>query len=153
MIRKMLFIVGAVSLVSLIAAGLTFGLPAKATTSAAATTATVQGCNFPIPISNVDLGPRRTGGGHEVTVNWGEPNDLPNCVSVEKFTVTVKIKLPNDTRQQEATVGGNVRTATLLVRGFPTDKDPQSVTATITATLKVNGAATGSKTEQVRTTP
>jgi hypothetical protein len=41
MIRKMLFIVGAIAMVALITAGLTLGLPAKSTTSAAAAAARV----------------------------------------------------------------------------------------------------------------
>src|SRR5262249_56265865 len=57
MIRKTLFVIaGAISLATLITAGLTLGLPAKATTSAAATPAAVQGCSFTIPINRIDVG-------------------------------------------------------------------------------------------------
>src|SRR5262245_1029039 len=101
MIRKMLFILAAVSLVSLIAAGLTVGLPASGATSGAANAVAVEECAFSIPINKIDLGSRRNGGGHEVTVNWSAPSNLPNCVAVDKYTVAVKIKLPNDTRQHE----------------------------------------------------
>jgi hypothetical protein len=153
MIRKILFVAGAISLVSLIAFGLTFGLPAKATTSAAGAPAAVQGCNFPIPINKVDVGGRKNLGGHPVSVFWDAPSNLPNCVSVEKYTVNVQLKLPNATRQQEEIVPGNKTAATLQVRGFPTDRDPQSVTVTVTATLKINASSKGTKTEQVRLTP
>ena len=153
MIRKMLFVASAIALVSLITAGLTLGLPAKARTSAAGATAAVQGCNFPIPINKIDVGPRKNLGGHPVSVFWNAPSNLPNCVSVEKYTVTVKLQLPNATRQQDEIVAGDKTAATLQVKGFPTDKDPQSVTATVTATLKTAATAKGSKTEPVRLTP
>jgi hypothetical protein len=52
-------------------------------------------------------------------VFWDAPSNLPNCVSVEKYTVIVTLKLPNATRQQEEIVPGNKTAATLQVRGFP----------------------------------
>jgi len=154
MIRKTLFVIaGAISLATLITAGLTLGLPAKATTSAAATPAAVQGCSFTIPINRIDVGGRKNLGGHPVSVAWSAPTNLPNCVSIEKYTVNVQLKLPNATRQQEDIIAGDKTSATLQVNGFPTDRDPQSVTATVTATLKINASSRGSKTQTVTLTP
>ena len=153
MIRKTLFVIaGAISLAALITAGLTIGLPAKATTSAAATPAQVQGCNLPITISRVDLGARKNGGGHPVSVAWQAPN-LPNCVAVAEYKVYAKYTLPNATRDKEITVAGNLTSATVDIAGFVTDRDPTSVFAKVTAVLKTTATASGSKSQAVTTTP
>jgi len=153
MIRKMFFIAGAIALAALITAGLTFGLPAGAATPEAASPAAAQGCNFAIPINRIDLGPRKVSGGHDVKVFWDAPSNLPNCISVEKYTVTVTIKLPNRTPDKTEIVAGNQTAATIRVGGTPLDRDPQSVTAVVTATLRTNATARGSKTEAVKITP
>ena len=153
MIRKTLFVIaGAISLATLITAGLTLGLPAKATTSAAATPAAVQGCNFPITITKVDLGPRKTGGGHNVDVSWQAPS-LPNCIAVSEYKVYAKYTLPNATRDKEITVPGSQTSATVNIAGFLTDKDPTSVSAKVTAVLKTTATSSGSKSQPVTTTP
>jgi hypothetical protein len=153
MIRKILFIAGAISLVSLIAFGLTFSLPTKATTSAAASPVAVQSCNLAIPINKIDVRARKSLGGHPVGVFWDAPTGLPNCVSVAEYRVHVKLQLPNRAPDKEITVAGNRTSATVDVPGLPLDKDPVSVTATVTAVLKLNATARGSKTEPVRLTP
>ncbi|HKQ77294.1 MAG TPA: hypothetical protein VJ810_26585 [Blastocatellia bacterium] len=153
MIRKTFYFAGALSLVTMITVGLILGTSAKSTTSAAAATAAVQSCNFSIPINNIDLGPRKVGGGHDVKVVWAAPNGLPNCVSVEKYTVTVTIKLPNRTPDKTEIVAGNLTSATLKVLGTPLDRDPQAVTATVVATLKTVATAKGTRTDPVKITP
>src|SRR5262249_19216196 len=126
MIRKTLLVVASISLVALIAAGLTFGLPAGSANPAAnAAAAAVQGCNFPITITNIDLGPRKSAGGHDVTVSWAPPSNLPNCIAVEKYTVTATIKLPNRAPDKTEVVAGNKTSVTIAVPGLPLDKDPQ----------------------------
>jgi hypothetical protein len=152
MIRIMLFVASAITMVALITIGLTFGLPAKSTTSAAATPAAVQGCNFPITITKVDLGPRKTGGGHNVDVSWQAPS-LPNCIAVAEYKVFAKYTLPNAVRDKEITVPGNQTSATVNIAGFVTDKDPTSVFAKVTAVLKTTATASGSKSQAVSTTP
>lgn len=153
MIRKMLFIAGAITMIALGAVGLTFGLPAKTTTSAAATTVAAQACNFSIPINKIDVRGRKPGGGREVGVFWDQPAGLPNCVSVSEYKVYVKIQLPNRAPDKEITVAGNRTSATVDVPGLPLDRDPVSVTATVTAVLKTTATARGSKTEPVKLTP
>src|SRR5262249_5745383 len=142
MIRKTLFVVAAISLVALITAGLTFSLPAGSanpTTNAAA--AAAQGCSFAIPINKIDLGPRKVGGGHDVKVFWAAPSNLPNCIAVEKYTVTVTIKLPNRTPDKTEIVAGAATSTTISVGGTPLDRDPQSVTAKVVATFKTTATA------------
>jgi hypothetical protein len=152
MIRKTLYFAGAFSLVTMITVGLILGTPAESTTSAAATTAAVQGCNFPINITKVDLGPRKTGGGHNVSVSWQAPS-LPNCIAVAEYKVFAKYTLPNATRDKEITVPGNQTSATVNIGGFVTDRDPTSVFAKVTAVLKTTATASGAKSQSVSTTP
>jgi hypothetical protein len=153
MIRKMLFVASAVAMIALITAGLTLGLPAKATTSAVATPAAVQGCNFPITINKIDVGARKPGGGHPVSVVWGAPATLPNCVSVSEYKVYVKLQLPKRAPDNEITVAGDRTSATVDVPGLLADRDPVSVTATVTAVFKTTATAKGSKSEPVTLTP
>src|SRR5262245_9610180 len=153
MIRKTLYLAGAFSLVTLITVGLTLGLPSKSTTSAAAATAAVQGCNFAIPITTIDLGGRKVGGAHEVKVAWSAPSNLPNCVAVDKYTVTASIKLPNRNPDKTEIVPGNQTSVTIKVPGTPLDRDPQAVTATVVATFKTIATAKGTRTEPVKITP
>jgi len=152
MIRKMLFVASAITMIALITIGLTFGLPARSTTSAAATPAAVQGCNFPITVTKVDLRGRKAGGGHDVGVFWQAPN-LPNCIVVAEYKVYAKYTLPNASRDKEITVPGNKTSATVDIKGFVTDKDPTNVSATVTAVLKTTATASGSKSQAVTTTP
>ncbi len=152
MVRKMLFTAGAIAMIALITIGLTFGLPAKSTTSAAATPAAAQGCNFAISITKLDLGGRKAGGGHPVAVSWQAPS-LPNCVGVAEYKVYAKYTLPNATRDKEITVPGSQTSAVVDIGGFVTDKDPTSVSAKVTAVLKTTATASGSKSQPVTTTP
>ncbi len=153
MIRKTLFVVAAISLVALITAGLTFGLPAGSANPTTNAAAAVQGCNFAIPINNIDLGPRKVAGGHDVKVSWTPPSNLPNCVAVEKYTVTVTIKLPNRAPDKTEIVAGNQTSVTVKVPGTPLDRDPQSVTAKVVATFRTTATGSGSRTDPVRITP
>jgi len=50
-------------------------------------------------------------------------------------------------------VDGARTSATVAVPGFPTNRDPESVTATVTAVLKVEATAKGSKSEKITITP
>jgi hypothetical protein len=149
----MLYVASAVALVALITAGFTLGSHSKSTTSAAVTPAAVQSCNFPINITKINVQGRKLGGGRDVDVFWQAPSNLPQCVAISEYKVFVKLHLPNIAPDKEITVAGNRTSATVSVPGFPISRDPESVTAKVTAVLKVNAAAAGSKSERVVITP
>ena len=153
MIRKIFYLAGAFTLVTLIAAGFTINMPANSTTSAAPVPTAAQGCNFPINITKIDVRGRKPGGGRDVGVFWQAPANLPNCVSVSEYKVYVKLVLPNTTHDKEITVDGSRTSSAVAVPGFPTNRDPESVTATVTAVLKTSATAKGSKSEKITITP
>jgi hypothetical protein len=149
MIRKMLFIAGAITMIALITVGLTFGLPAKSTTSAAVTPSAVQSCNFAITVTDLVVGPRKPLGGRDVTVTWAAPANLPNCVKVKSYKVIAKIKFPNTFHDNQVSVAGSATSVKIAVPGFPTNSDPIEVIGTVTAVLETIATASGSKSEPI----
>jgi hypothetical protein len=149
MIRKMLFVTGAIAMVALITAGLTLGLPAKATTSAAAATVAAQACNFPIAVSkdNISVGPKKTLGGRDITVSWPSPSGLPPCVKVKEYIVLARLNFPNTFHDNQIKVDGSKTSATVAVGQTLVNKDPVSAKVTVTAVLEVVATSTGSDTK------
>lgn len=147
MIRKLPFVASAIAMIALITAGLTPGLPAKASTSAAATPVAVQTCNFTITVNNITVGPKKPLGGRDVTVTWGLPTNLPGCVKVKEFKVVARLDFPNTFHDNQIIVAGNKTSTTLAVGQTLLNKDPISVKATVTAVLEVIATASGSRTE------
>ena len=154
MIRKMLFVAGAIAMIALITAGLTLGLPAKSTTSAAAATVAAQACNFPIAVSknNIIVGPKKTLGGRDITVSWPAPSGLPPCVRVKEYIVLARLNFPNTFHDNQITVAGSRTSATVAVGQTLFNTDPVSVTATVTAVLEVKATSSGSKTDPISVT-
>lgn len=152
MIRKMLFIAGAIAMVALITVGMTFGVPAKSTTSAAVTPAAVLSCTFPITVTDLTLGPRKPLGGRDVTVTWAAPANLPNCVKVKSYKVLATVTFPNTFHDNQVSVAGSATSVKIAVPGFPTNSDPIAVKGTVTAQLETTATASGSKSESVGVT-
>jgi hypothetical protein len=149
MIRKILIVAGAIAMIALITAGLTLGLPANSTTSAAAATVAAQACNFPIAVSkdNIFVGPKKTLGGRDVTVSWPAPSGLPPCVKVKEYIVLARINFPNTFHDNQIKVDGSKTSATVAVGQTLLNKDPVSAKVTVTAVLEVVATSTGSDTK------
>jgi hypothetical protein len=149
MIRKMLFVASAIAMVALGAAGLTLGLPANTTTSAAATPVAVQTCNFPITVAQTKVGPRKALGGRDVTVTWTPPANLPNCVKVKEYIVLARLNFPNTFHDNQIKVAGSKTSAVVAVGQTLFNTDPTSVKATVTAVLEATATASGSRTDPI----
>jgi hypothetical protein len=152
MIRKMLFVTGAIAMIALITAGVTLGLPAKSTASAAVSPAVVAACNFQITVTDLTVGPRKPLGGRDVTLTWTPPANLPNCVKVANYKVLAKLKFPNTFHDNQVTVAGSATSVKIAVPGFPTNSDPIEVIGTVTAVLETTATASGSKNEPIGVT-
>jgi hypothetical protein len=149
MIRKMLFIAGAITMIALITVGLTFGLPTKSTTSAAATPALVQTCNFPITVTEIIVGSKKPLGGRDMTVKWQPPSNLPGCVKVKEYVVGGRYDFPNTFHNNSITVDGSKTSVTFNVGQTLFNRDPISAKATVKAVLEVNATANGSLTKPI----
>jgi hypothetical protein len=149
MIRKLLFVASAFAIIALITAGLTLGLPAKTTTSAAATPAAVQTCSFPITVNDIVVGPRKALGGRDITVTWAPPSNLPGCTKVKEYIVLVKLIFPNTFHDNQIKVAGAKTSAVVAVGQTLFNTDPTSVKATITAVLETTATASGVRTEPI----
>jgi hypothetical protein len=152
MIRKMLFVASALAIIALITAGLTLGLPAKTTTSAAATPSAVQTCSFTITVNDLVVGPRKPLGGRDVTVSWAPPANLPGCTKVKEYIVVARLNFPNTFHDNQIKVAGSKTSAVVAVGQTLFNTDPTSVKATVTAVLETIATASGSKTETIAVT-
>ncbi|MGH9767097.1 MAG: hypothetical protein ACREAB_06640 [Blastocatellia bacterium] len=144
MIRKTLFGVTLISLLSLGAFGLWLSQPAGSSAEAAASATAAQGCNAPIEISKFNILNREPGGGHNVAVDWTAPS-LPACISVSQYRVKVTLQFPRVTREKEVTVPGNQTATQFKVNGFLTDTTPKTFTVRVTADLRTVASASGVK--------